>query len=96
MRDSKRSQIYRTVFWTVGEGEGGMIWENGIETCIISNMKRIASPGSMHDTGCLGLVHWDDPEGWYREGGGRGVQDGEHVYTCGRFMLMYGKTNTIL
>ena len=50
----------------------------------------------MHDTGCLRLVHWDDPEGWYREGGGRGVQDGEHVYTCGGFMLMYGKTNTIL
>ena len=47
----------------------------------------------MHDTGCLGLVHWDDPEGWYRDGGGRGVQDGEHVYTCGRFMMMYGKTN---
>ena len=53
----------------MGEGEGGMIWENGIETCIISYMKRIASPGSMHDTGCLGLVHWDDPEGWYWEGG---------------------------
>ena len=96
----------------------------------------------MHDTGCLGLVHWDDPEGWYgervgrfgrmtlkhvkyhvrnelpvqvrctildawagalgrprgivREGGGRRVQDGEHVYTCGGFMLTYGKTNTIL
>ena len=33
-------------------------------------MKRDASPGSMHDTGCLGLVHWDDPEGWYGEGGG--------------------------
>ena len=44
----------------------------------------------------LGLVHWDDPEGWYGEGGGRGVQDGEHVYTRGGFMLMYGKTNTIL
>ena len=81
---------------SVGEGEGGMIWENGIETCIISYMKRVASPGSMHDTGCLGLVHWDDPEGWYREGGGREVQDGEHMYTCGGFMLMYGKTNTIL
>ena len=53
-------------------------------------MKRIASPGSMHDTGCLGLVHWDNPEGWYGEGGGKGVQDAEHVYTCGRFMLMYG------
>ena len=37
----------------------------------------------------LGLVHWDDPEGWYGEGGGRGVWDGEHVYTCGGFMLMY-------
>ena len=47
----------------------------------------------MQDTGCLGLVHWDDPEGWYREADGRGVQDGEHVYIHGRFMLMYGKRN---
>ena len=67
-----------------------------IETCIISYMKQVASPGSMHDTGCLGLVHWDDPEGWYGEGGGRRVQDGEHMYTCGGFILIYGKTNTIL
>ena len=50
----------------------------------------------MQDTGCLGLVHWDDPETSYGEGGGSRVQDGEHVYTRGRFMLMYGKTNTIL
>ena len=56
-------------------------------------MKRIASPGLMHDRR-LGLVHWDDPEGWDKEGGG--VQDGEHVYTRGGFMLMYDKTNTIL
>ena len=61
---------------SVGEGESGKIWENGIETCKISCMKRDASPGSIHDTGCLGLVHWDDPEGWYGEGGGRRVQDG--------------------
>ena len=54
------------------------------------------SPGSMHDTGCLGLVHWDDPEGWYGEGGGRRVQDGEHMYTCGGFILLFGKTNTIM
>jgi len=52
---------------SVGEGEGGEIWENGIETYIIPCMKRVASPGSMHDTGCLGLVHWDDPEGGYGE-----------------------------
>ena len=55
---------------SVGEGEGGKIWENGIETCVTSWMKWVASPGSMHDTGSLGLVHWDDPEGWYGEGGG--------------------------
>ena len=54
----------------MGEGEGGMIWENDIETCIISCRKRVASSGSMHDTGCLGLVYLDDPEGWYGEGVG--------------------------
>ena len=80
----------------MGEGEGGMIWEDGIETCIISYMKRIASPGLMQDTGCLGLVHWDDPEGWHGEGGVRGVQDGEHLYTRGRFILRYDKTHAIL
>ena len=80
----------------MGDGEGGMIWESGIEICIISYMKRVASPGSMHDTGYLGLVHWDNPEGWYGEGGGRRVQDGEHRYTCGRFISIFGKTNTIL
>ena len=50
----------------------------------------------MHDTGRLGLVHWDDLEGWYVEGHGRGFQDGEHVYACGGFMLMCGRTNIIL
>ena len=50
----------------------------------------------MQDTGCLGLVHWDDPEEWYGEGGGSRAQDGEHMYTCDGFMLIYGKTNTIL
>ena len=62
--------------------------------CCIIPIK--ASPGSMHDTGCLGLAHWDDPERWYGEGGGRRVQDGEHMYTCGRFILIFGKTNTIM
>ena len=75
----------------MGEGEGGMIWENGFETRVLSYVKRITSPGSMHETGCSGLVNWDDGEG-----GGRGVQDGEHVYTHCRFVSMYGKTNTIL
>ena len=42
-------------------------------------MKQTVSLGSMHETGCSGLVHFDDPEGWDVEGGGRGVQDGEHM-----------------
>ena len=75
----------------MGEGEGGMIWENGIEIRIISYMERVASPGSMHNTGCLGLVHWNDPEGWYGEGGGRRVQDGEHMCTCGGFISRLAK-----
>ena len=81
---------------SVGKGEGGMIWENSTETCILPYVKQIASPGSMYETVSLGLVHWDDPEGWDAEGGGRGVQDGEHMYTHAWFMWMYGKTTTIL
>ena len=76
--------------------EGGTIWGNGTETYILSYKKRIASPGSMHETGSLGLVHWDDPEGWDGEGGRRGIQDGEHMYTHGWFMSVYDKTTTIL
>ena len=63
----------------MGEGEGGMIWENGTETCIISYKKRIASLGSMQGAGCLGLVHWDDPEGWYGGEVGEGFRMGN---TC--------------
>ena len=50
----------------------------------------------MHSAGCLGLVHWDDPEGGCEGGGGRRVQDGEHGYTCGGFISMFGRANTIL
>ena len=63
----------------MGEGKGGMTRKNSIETCILSSVKQITSPGWMHDRGCLGLVHWDDTEGWDGEEGGRGVQDGEHM-----------------
>ena len=80
MQDRKKdTDVYNGLLDSEGEGEGGMIWENGIITCIISYMKGITSPGSMHDTGCLRLVHWEDPEGWYREGGGRGFRMGN---TC--------------
>ena len=78
----------------VGEGEGGMIWENGTETYTLSYVKWIASPGSMHDIGCSELLHWDVPEGSDGEEGGRRFQDGEHMYIRGGFMSVYGKTTT--
>ena len=61
------------------ETEGGMIWENCIVTCILSCKDGIASLCPMQDTGCLGLVHGDDPERCYGEGGGRGFMFGN---TC--------------
>ena len=70
-----------------------MIWENSIETCLLSYVKQITSPGSMHKTGCSELVHWDDPEGWDGEGGWRRGQDGGHMYTHGWFLLMSGKNH---
>ena len=50
----------------------------------------------MRETGHSKPVLWDNPEGWDGQGGGRGVQDGEYMYTNGGFKSMYGKTNTIL
>ena len=61
-RQQKRHRCVERTLDSEGEGEGGMIWENGIETCILSCKKQIASLGSIQDTGCLGLVHGDDPE----------------------------------
>ena len=95
MQDSK-TDIKNRILDAMGEGEGGKIWENSIETCIVSYVKWIASPGSMHETGHSGLVHWDDPEGWDGKGGGRGVEDGEHMYTHNWFMSMYGKNHNIV
>ena len=79
---------------TAGEGEGET--ESSIEIYTSPNVKQIASGRSMYDAGNPKPVHWDDPRGWDGEGGGRGVQDGEHMCTCGGFISIFGKTNTIL
>ena len=84
MQDSTRDKdLKNRLLDSVGEDKGGMIWENSIESCILSYVKQIASPGSMHETGCSGLVHWHDSEGWDEEGDGRGVRDEGHMYTHG-------------
>ena len=71
MRDSKRdTDVLNSLLDSVGEGRGGMIWENGLETCKLSYMKRIASPGSMHDTGCSGCTGMTQRDGMGRELGG--------------------------
>ena len=94
MRDSKRdTDVKNSLSDSVGEGKGGIIWENSTETCILPYVKQTASPGWMHETGCSGLVHWNDPERWDGEGSGRGAQDGEHMCARGCFMSMYGKNH---
>ena len=78
MQDSKRdTDVKNRLLDSVGEGKGGMIWENSIETRILSYVKQIASPGLVHETGHSGVVHWD----------------GEHMYTHGWFISMYGKNH---
>ena len=97
MWDSKRdTDVLNNFLDFVGEGEGVMIWKNGTETCKLSYMKRISSPGLMHDKDawgwCTGMTQSD---GMGRDVGG-GVQDGKHMYTHGGFKSTYGKTNTVL
>ena len=87
--------MYRTVFWTLGEGEGGMIWENGIETCVISYETSCQSSFDaqywMLGAGALGRPRRMVWGGRREEGSGWGTR----VYLW-QFMLIYGKTNTIL
>ena len=88
MQDRERdTDVYNGLLDSEGEGEGGMIWENDIETCIISCKKWIASLCPMQDTGCLGLEHGDDPERCYGEGGRRGVKI--YIYICAFNQLGY-------
>ena len=92
MWDSKRdTDVKNRLLNYVGEGKGGIIWENSIERCILPYVKWIISPSWMHELGNSKLVHWDNPEGWDGEEGGKGVQDGGHMYTHSWFMSMYGK-----
>ena len=94
MWDSKRdTDVKNRLLDSVGDGEGGMIWENSIEMCILPYVKQMTSPSLMHETGHSKPVHWDNPEGWDGEGDGRVVQDRGHMYTCGWFMSMYGKNH---
>ena len=80
----------------MGEGEGGMIWENNMETYIMKGETDHQSRLDAWDK-CSGLVHWDDPEGWDGEGGGRGGSGwGTHVNPWLIHVNVWQKTTTIL
>ena len=97
MRDSKRdSDVLNNPLDSVGEDEGGMIWENSVETCKLSYVKQSTSPGSMHDTGCLGLVHWDDPEDGMGMAVGGGLRMGNICKSMADSCQCMTKPTTIL
>ena len=88
MPDSKRdTDVFNSLLDSVGEGEGGIVWENGIETCIISYVKQIASPGLVHETGCWGWCTGMTQ----RDGMGREVGGGFRMENTRTLMMDYSQ-----
>ena len=80
MQNRKRNtDVQNRLSDSVGEGEGGMFQENSIETCILSMVKQITSPGWIHETSAQGWCTGKTQRGWDGEGGGREYRDGEHM-----------------
>ena len=81
----------------MGEGEGGMFRQNSIETCILSRVKQITSPGGMHETSaqawCTGKTQRDRIE---RELGGGGIGMGNTCKSVTNSCQCMAKTTTIL
>ena len=97
MQDRKReTDLKNRLLDSVREGKDGMIGENSIEICILPYVKQIASPGSMHETGHSGPVHWNETEGWDGEGGGRGFRIGGTCTPMADLCQCMAKTTTIL
>ena len=84
MQNRKRdTDVQNRLLDSVGEGEGGMFQENSIETCIVSRVKQITSPGWMHETSARTWCTGKTQKGSGGEGGGRGDRDGEYMYIHG-------------
>ena len=91
MQNRKRdTDVQNRLLDSVGEGEGGMFRKNNMY--IIYSETDHQPRWDAWDK-CLGLVHWDDPVGLGRVGGGRGDRDGEYMYIQGWFMPMYDKNH---
>ena len=97
MQNRKRdTDVQNRVLDSVGEGEGGMFRENSIETCILSRVKQITSPGWMHETSaqgwCIGKTQRDRME---REAG-RGIRMGNTYKSMADSCQCMTETTTIL
>ena len=80
MQNRKRdTDVQNKILDSVGEGEGGMFWENSIETYILSRVKQITSPGCMHEISAWGWCTGKIQRDGVGEGGGRGDRDGEYM-----------------
>ena len=97
MQNRKRdTDVQNRLLDSVGEGEGGMFRENSIETCILSRVKHITSPGWTHETSarawCTGKTQTDQLE---REVGG-GIGMGNTCKSMADSCQCMAKTTTIL
>ena len=97
MQNRKRdTDVQNRLLDSVGEGEGGMVQENNIQTCILSRVKQITSPGWMHETSawawCTGKTQRDRVE---REVGG-GIGMGNICKSMADSCQCMAKTTTIL
>ena len=97
MQNRKRdTDVQNRLLDSVGEGKGGMFQENSIETCILSSVKQITSPGWMHETSawawCIGKTQRDRVE---REVGG-GIGIGNTCNSMANSCQCMTKTTTIL
>ena len=96
MRDSKRDTDVKNRLLDSVEGEGGMIWENSIATCVLPYVKQMTSASSLHEAGHPKPVLWDSPERWSEEGGGRGSGLGDKCTPMADSCQCMAKTITIL
>ena len=88
--------MYRTDIWTLGEGEGGMFRENSIETCILSIVKQITSPGWMHETSAQSWYTGKTQRDWVERVVGGGIGKGNTCKSMADSCQCMTKPTTIL
>ena len=97
MQNRKRdTDVQNRILDSVGEGEGGMLRENSIETCILSRVKQITSPGWMHETSAQAWCTGKTQRNWVEREVGGGIGMGNTCKTMADSCQCMTKTTTIL